>query len=525
MKIPAFLATSLKLRLGLGAALLGLAAMLSAAILFVGMTRVGDRLDTALSSEQRMARYANLSTQVSTFLVIAAESAQSGLPRDQRAERLEPVANNIRAAFAQLRADLEIAVEQARDLGIDQQSRHGTQSLGIARMEAMFANTLSGLSLETDRDRMRAYIDTFASGFDPLLNQAVNAEVFMRNDILRGIRDLRQTLNLAALVIAVIALLAVAAFYFGLVRPQFARLDMLRDAAQRIAQADFDLSLPDSQRDEIGQLFQDTNIAAQALSYREAQVQIEAAYLTQTIDQRTHELRHANTKLEEIDENRRRFFADVSHELRTPLTVILMEAQIGQKGTPDPTAAFATIETRAARLNRRIDDLLRVARSDSGQLQLDPHPVTLSDLAEDACAEVAAELESAAMDLIRRPLPDTVLMCDPNWARQVLVELIRNAIRHARDGRTVRLIPLASGALAGIGVQDNGPGIAPHQQGNIFARFAKGTTGDGFGIGLALARWVITEQGGEISLTSPLPDPLGNAPGLQISVLLPTASG
>lgn len=70
----------LKTRLGLGALILGLVSLLTAAILYIGMQTVADRLDTALRSESRIARYATLSTQATTFLVIATESIQSGVP-------------------------------------------------------------------------------------------------------------------------------------------------------------------------------------------------------------------------------------------------------------------------------------------------------------------------------------------------------------------------------------------------------------------------------------------------------------
>jgi len=125
-------------------------------------------------------------------------------------------------------------------------------------------------------------------------------------------------------------------------------------------------------------------------------------------------------------------------------------------------------------------------------------------------------------------MPDIALRSDPNWIRQVIVSLIRNAIRYARDGGTVRLAPEIDVALAGLSVTDNGPGIDPQDQSRVFDRFVQGPTKaakQGFGVGLALAHWVITEQGGDITLTSPLPrsDALGPAAGTKISVRLPIA--
>ncbi|WP_335947314.1 MULTISPECIES: sensor histidine kinase [Salipiger] len=518
---------SLKARLGLAAGLLTLTTLLTAAMVVLGMAQVSDRLDSALAAERRLEEYAALSTQVSTFIVVAAEVIQRGQPPEVRAERTDTIAANMRRTFTRLRAGLDAEVTSAESLGLDAQTRRATLSLSIARMEARFAQAHDGLiSATDDRDRLRAYLDTFASGFEPLLAEAVNEEKRLRREILTGIDSLRQRLTSVALAMGLAALLLCAAVYLGLVRPQFRRLDALRAAAQRIRGEDFAIRLPDDRQDEIGQLYAETNRMAEALATRAETVAQDRARLNQIIDERTEALRAANMRLERTDEDRRRFFADISHELRTPLTVILMEAQLGRQGAPDPQAAFATIETRATRLNRRIDDLLRIARSETGQLGLDTAPVDLGALVQDAIAETAAELSNAGMTLAAPDaLPEVTVEGDRNWLRQVIVGLIRNAIRHARSGGALRLEVTHDGTVA---VTDNGPGIAPEDQARIFDRFAQGSggTAQGFGLGLALARWVVEQQGGTIAVTSPLPREiaLGDAPGTKISVRLPAAS-
>lgn len=519
-------ALSLKLRLTIGAALLGAGTILTALILSLGLAEVAQRLDTALASENRIARYASLSTQASTFLVVATEAVQTDQPTDSRMARLAPVIDQMRRTFEQLHADVEDAVQAAEALGLDEQSRYGTQSLGIARMQAALDSAETGLAEDGDAARLRAHLDGFASRVDQLLSQAVNTEVLFRNDILAGIDALRQRLTRAALGIVAATLLAVAAFTFGLIRPQFTRLDSLRTAAHQIGTGDFSVSLPVTRNDEIGQLSSETNRMAAALLARQEEVQAEWARLNETIAERTEALRTANAQLAEIDDKRRRFFADISHELRTPLTVILMEAEIGTRGSPDPKAAFATIESRAARLNRRIDDLLRLARSDTGELALDPQEVSLPDLMREIRRESQSEIDSAGMEVDTLDPPDVAVLCDPNWVRQVIVSLIRNAIRHARAGKLLRITAEASDTDVTLLVCDNGPGVAPEDQARIFDRFAQGTSATanaGFGVGLALAKWVIEAQGGAISLQSPLPHvaALGDAPGTKIAVRLP----
>lgn len=517
---------SLKARLGLGAGLLGLATLITAALLVAGMAQVSQRLQTALLAERRLEHYAALSTQVSTFIVVSAEVIQRGLPAETRAERIEGIGATVAQTFLRLRAGLDAEVAQAQPLGLDAQSRRATQSLAIARMEALLRATQFGLTSDTDDgDRLRAYLDRFASGFEPLLAEAVNEEKRLRSEILSGIDDLRQRLTLGALVIALGAMVLSAGFYFGLVRPQFRRLDALRGAARRIAGEDFAVALPATQNDEIGQLYTETNRMAQGLAARAEAVAADRAQLNDIIRQQTAELRAANTRLERTDEDRRRFFADISHELRTPLTVILMEAQLGHKGAPDPQEAFATIEARATRLNRRIDDLLRIARSETGQLALETARVDLGALLQEAMAETRAEIANAGMVITAPPPVPLLVTGDRNWLRQVIVGLIRNAIRHARAGGAVRLEMRQADGYGEVAVIDNGPGIAPADQARIFDRFAQGGAGNaqGFGLGLALARWVIGQQGGTITVQSPLPRAvaLGDAPGTKISVRMP----
>ncbi|WHZ38017.1 HAMP domain-containing sensor histidine kinase [Sagittula sp. MA-2] len=515
---------SLRARLTAGAVALSAVTILTALTLFWGMERVGDRMQAALNAEARMTRYGTLSSQVSTFLVIATEAVQRGLPREERMQRLEPVAENIGATFLLIRSDLERAVEEAEASGIDRQSRHATQSITLARMEAQLGSTLNGLGRDDqDVPVLRAHIDAFASTFDPLLNEALNGEAMFRRETLKGIETLRQRMIWAAAAMVVLSLLMVAGFTLGLVRPQFRRLEQLRGAARRIGAEDFDVALPETRGDEIGALFSETNRMAAALAARQAHVQAEWGRLEEEIAQRTAEIRAANAQLEAVDARRRRFFADVSHELRTPLTVILMEAQIGRQTLADGAEIFGTIESRAARLNRRIDDLLRVARSDSGELALDPGQVDFPETVRAVVEEVEAECRSAGMTLDTQAGEGTVL-ADPNWLRQVLAGLVRNAIRHARDGGRVRIV--AQGGVAAV--IDNGPGIPAEAQARIFERFGQGRKDSaGFGLGLALAKWVIEAQGGEISVTSPVPDAerLGDGPGTKVSVRLPVAEG
>lgn len=521
------LSSSLKAQLGIGAGLIGLVALAASALAVLGMQQVDQRIGASLAAQHRIERYSVLSTQASSFIVVAAEAIQSGLEPEARADRLERIAENISTTFAQLRRDHELAMIEVEQMGLDVQSRRATQSIGIARMEALFDATYEGLlSASASRDRLQGQIDVFASGMDPLLNSVVSGEIRTRREIIEGIADLRRTLTLIASGIAAVTIILLAGFHFGLVRPQFRRLDLLRETAQRIGREDFDVALPES-TNEIGALFAETNRMAGALAARKAEVEQEWERLNATVAARTAELREAMEELARTDENRRRFFADVSHELRTPLTVILMEAEIGLKGNAAPEDAFATIRARALRLNRRIDDMLRIARSDTGVLELEDAPFDLAQATRDAVADMRASVDSAGMEMECSADAPVLALGDANWVRQVVAGLIQNALRHARNGKRLSVAVVAREARACVTVADNGPGVGPAERDAIFERFRRGAgaASGGYGIGLAFARWVIERQGGEIFLQSPTvePDRLGSQAGTKVTVCIPAA--
>lgn len=516
---------SLKVRLALGAGLISAVAVLAGALTIVGMVRMGAQLDASLVAERRIARYAVLSTQATSFIVVAAEAIQAGLPPAARADRLSPVGNELSRTFAAMRRDLEQAVDEAQSLGLDEQSRRATQSLGIARMEALFSSTRDALlSEEADRERLQGFLDAFSHRFDTLLNAAAVDEVHMRDQILARIAELQRVQAVLGIAVSVLAGVMLAIFHFGLVRPQLNRLDLARRAAKRIGQEDFTVALPEDD-DEIGGLFAETNRTAAALARRKKSLAEDRARLNETIAERTEELRAANAALARADANRRRFFADISHELRTPLTVILMEAELALKGGGDPRAAFATIEARARRLNRRIDDLLRIARSESGQIDLARKTVDLVEVVSDAVAETDAETRSAGLEVTVGLDGPLLVTGDGGWLRQVVVGLIRNAVRHARTGGQLQIQAGSDSAKLCLRVIDNGPGIPAEEQHRVLRRFDRGrnAVGEGFGIGLSLAKWIVEQQAGRIELASPVPAPfrLGTAPGTMVSVCIP----
>ncbi|PUB14933.1 sensor histidine kinase [Yoonia sediminilitoris] len=527
---------SLRARLAVGAAMIGLIAVLASGLTVRGMTQMSAQVQVAVTTEKRIARFSGLASQISSLIVVLYEVAQRGVTADLREARLEGLKDNIRRNFAEIRKELDADVGAADQSDLDEQSRRATQSIGIARMEALFETTLEQFETAVEETppnqraaRLQGQINAFSMGFDPLLNSAITYERRTREAAIARVAELRDSLTQAAFAVALLAIFLVSGFYFFLVRPQLSRLDQLRNASAEIGRENFAVALPDAQRDEIGQLFAATNQMAASLADRRAAVNREWDRLNQTIAERTEALRTANQALSQRDEDRRRFFADVSHELRTPLTVILMESELALKSGAAADSPLGIIHERARRLNQRIDDLLRIARSEAGKLTLEDTAFALDAAALAAVSDMRSLGQNAGVAIETAFAADTMVQGDPNWTRQVITGLIENALRHAAKGGLIRLTVDTTDDTARVHVVDNGPGIAASELPRMTERFAQAANGatksEGFGIGLSLANWVMTQQGGQLNIESPTPEPfrLGAATGTKVTLSLPLA--
>jgi two-component system OmpR family sensor kinase len=322
---------------------------------------------------------------------------------------------------------------------------------------------------------------------------------------------LRWRLHRLAVGLAVAAVVALGGLYLWVFRPLFGRLAAASASAEALA-AGARAPGPEG-HDELGLLLARVRLVA-------ARVARDRARLNATVAERTQALSRANARLAGVDAERRRFFADVGHELRTPLTVILGEAELGERH-PDPAlrAGFATIRGRAMRLFRRIEDLLRIARSESGQLELDRRPVDLAAVVAAALADVAPLLARAGVTARAEALPAMAVTGDAEWLRQVLAGLIENAGKYAGRGATVSLAGRAVAGRAVVTIADDGPGLPPDRLEAVFDRFARGedAVAPGFGVGLALARWVVEAHGGSLRAEAPA------GGGLRLVMALPLA--
>ena len=205
----------------------------------------------------------------------------------------------------------------------------------------------------------------------------------------------------------------------------------------------------------------------------------------------------------------RQFVADASHELRTPLAAIRGYTELAQRKrdeVPDDVAhAMGRVESEAIRMTRLVEDLLLLARLDSGR-PLERQPVDLSRLCADAVSDAHAAGPEHRWNLDLPPEPVYVIG-DGARLHQVLANLLANACTHTPAGSEVTVSLSTDVDVAVLQVSDNGPGIPVELQTEVFERFARGDTSrsrkaGSTGLGLAIVSAVVRAHEGAIELRS-----------------------
>ena len=211
-------------------------------------------------------------------------------------------------------------------------------------------------------------------------------------------------------------------------------------------------------------------------------------------------------RLEMNEAQRQSLLADVSHELRTPRAVVQgnIEAMLDGVHAADGEHLGAILDETKI-LARLVDDLRTIALSDAGALPLHREPTDLAILAADTAASFRPTADAGGVDLTVDVADDTPLLdVDPVRIREVVANLVANALRHTPSGGSVRIeAHLADGARdVVLTVADTGTGIDPPLVPHVFDRFAKAPESRGSGLGLASARGLVEAHGGSITLDS-----------------------
>ena len=211
-------------------------------------------------------------------------------------------------------------------------------------------------------------------------------------------------------------------------------------------------------------------------------------------------------RLEADEEQRRSLLADISHELRTPLAVVTGHLEAIVDGVyPADAAHLLPILEETRVLERLIDDLRTITLSEAGTLPLHPEPTDPDVLVGEVVRSFAQTASAAGVTLataVDGDLP--ILEVDPVRIREVLGNLVANALRHTPARGTVTIGGSVDAAAVTLTVADTGPGIDPALLPHVFDRFVKGDASRGSGLGLAIARGLVEAHGGTITAASPV---------------------
>lgn len=230
-------------------------------------------------------------------------------------------------------------------------------------------------------------------------------------------------------------------------------------------------------------------------------------------------------RLQASFEQVRRFTGDVSHELKTPLALIRLNAEkLRPQVAADPgaSAAVEDILEEIAQLNQVIERLLFLARTESGVLAPALRPVALAELLAGFAEDAQALAEDRGVRFVLRENRPGEVAAEPELLRQLLLNLVTNAVGVSPPGGEVRLDSAPTGEAWSLAVSDEGPGLPPEQLGRIFGRFVRFRGGDGaeathgHGLGLAICKAIAELHGGSIRAEN-----RADRNGLRVTVTLP----
>ena len=208
-------------------------------------------------------------------------------------------------------------------------------------------------------------------------------------------------------------------------------------------------------------------------------------------------------RLDRSRDDRRSMLADVTHELRTPLSVIGGGLEAMLDGVhPADEGHLASLLAETAVMSRLLDDLRTLSLAEAGALPLHREPADLRALADDVIASAHTLAEAKGVVLAAGGDAELVTSVDPVRVREILVNLVTNAIRHTPTGGSVTVTVRSGSGEAQLEVADTGEGIGPADLERVFDRFQRRADTGGSGLGLTIVRDLAAAHGGSVSVAS-----------------------
>ncbi len=380
------------------------------------------------------------------------------------------------------------------------------------------ANSNSYVTINLSGESWLAYVTPATITIDPISQAQVSGYIVVASDLSDANRTIRQLTGLD-IIVSVVIMVVLAVVGFLVVQANLRPLVDIEETAGEIAEGHLNRRVPERDpHTEIGSLGRSLNIMLS---------QIETAF---------HEREKSEEAAHQSEERMRRFIADASHELRTPLTAIRgfaeyyrqrggLVQQWDEEESPHNVAAESgltatdldrimnRVEAEAARMGLLVEDLLMLARLDQ-QRPLAHTPIDLLTLAADAVHDTRMIAPNRTIELKVQPGAAFLITGDEARLRQVIGNLMSNALTHTPDGTPIE-VSISSGVLDPraptpqpavlLDVKDHGPGMTPEQAQRVFERFyradqARTRKTGGSGLGLAIVAALVAAHGGIASV-------------------------
>jgi PAS domain S-box-containing protein len=290
-------------------------------------------------------------------------------------------------------------------------------------------------------------------------------------------------------------------------RGKIATVIFVRDITERrLAQQELD-----KYRQNLKQLVEDRTAQLKRVN---EQLRIEIIVRKQAEDELKglyEQEKYLRLQLEAEMQKRVEFTRTLAHELKTPLTPMLISSQVlTSEAKKEPLLSLArNISLGASNLNSRIDELLDLAKGEIGMIQLKTERFDIRELTKEVVEYTSALASSRSQTiLLAPPFSPLLINADRNRIRQVLLNLLNNALRFSPEGGKITLKAVNKGPQIKVEVRDNGLGIPKKEQRDLFKPYHHASMGgeksSGVGIGLALCKMLVELHGGQISVRSRL---------------------